>query len=233
MRGEARSHRSRGDAAISTVASHDFRRAALSTRLHVGARRLSTPLGAVVDAALDITVPGPVVDVGTGHGLVAMAIARATGREVLGVDIDGEKLAIARRVAGSDPALARVRFERVDAEWRPSLPVAGVVFTDVLYLLEPDRRRALVLAAADSLVPGGVVLVKETDDQPTWKRRWSRLQESVAVRTITQAPFGNMSPPNARKVLEWLDMPGFVASCARLDRWRPWPHYLVVARRVG
>ena len=51
---------------------HRFRHESLATRLHVRARLATAPLDAVVTAARSVTAPGLIVEVGTGHGLVAM-----------------------------------------------------------------------------------------------------------------------------------------------------------------
>ena len=44
--------------------------------------------------------PGPVVDMGCGHGLQAFAFARH-GREVLGLDRDSDRIAVANRIASA------------------------------------------------------------------------------------------------------------------------------------
>ena len=162
---------------------------------------LSAPLDAVVAAAVaaavDVTVPGSMVDIGTG--LVAMSVTLNTRRSVLGVDVDPDKIATARRVAAANPGLARTHFEVVEQDWTPP--------------------------------PGLAVVVKETDDHPQWKRRWTKLRESVSVRSITAAPAGNFDPPSRHLVTSWLCTEGLDTESVRLDRWQPWPHYLVVGRR--
>lgn len=208
-----------------------FREESLAVRLHVRARLATAPLEEVVAAVATVAVPGPVVEVGTGHGLVAMAVAAACDRSVLGVDIDPRKVAAARRAAASEPELAGLSFDVVDAGWRPMAGAAAVVFVDVLYLLEPTDQRALLVAAAEALVPGGAVVVKETDDHPPWKRRWTAVQEAAAVRTITRRAAATTTPPSARQVRAWLAETGLVTSTERLDMWRPWPHYLVIGQR--
>ncbi|MCU1497010.1 MAG: Methyltransferase type 12 [Acidimicrobiales bacterium] len=208
-----------------------FRGEPLGTRLHVRARLATAPLDAVVAAARAVTAAGVVVEVGTGHGLVAMGIAAGRDRPVLGVDIDPDKIAAAQRVAGADPELAALSFEVVAARWRPPSGAAVVVFADVLYLLHPADQQDLLTAAAEAVVPGGAVVVKETDDRPAWKRRWTAVQEAAAVHTVTRRSAATATAPTARQTAAWLAAAGLSTTARRLDARRPWPHYLVIGRR--
>jgi SAM-dependent methyltransferase len=66
-----------------------------------------------------VEVPTRVLDVGTGTGLGAFAIAsRFPDAEIVGVDLSEEMVAEARRKAPSNLA-GRVRFERADASRLP------------------------------------------------------------------------------------------------------------------
>jgi len=80
-----------------------------------------------------------VIDVGTGTGVIASALAEL-GYRVVGVDLSEEMLAQARSKVGSD----RVRFDSGDAMNSPGLPEAldAIVSRHVLWTLT-DPRRAL------------------------------------------------------------------------------------------
>jgi ubiquinone/menaquinone biosynthesis C-methylase UbiE len=107
-------------------------------------------LGAQVLAGLP---PGaPVVDVGSGTGTQAIALA-AGGAAVIGVDDDPEVLALARRKPGAEAV-----------QWRKglatALPLAGasadrVVMSLLLHHLDAAAKRAALAEAVRVLRPGG------------------------------------------------------------------------------
>jgi ubiquinone/menaquinone biosynthesis C-methylase UbiE len=77
---------------------------------------------------LAAAAPAPgerVLDIGCGNGLTSRDAARAVGErgEVLGVDLSGPMLGLARRLA-KDEGLGNVRFEQADAQVYP-FPPAG------------------------------------------------------------------------------------------------------------
>jgi SAM-dependent methyltransferase len=96
-------------------------------------------------------VAGSVLDVGTGTGRLALALA-PRARRVVGLDTDASALAEARRRAGQ-AGLDHVRFVVADAEeadyralGRPDVVVAHLCMSE-----------AIVTRAAAALEPGGVL----------------------------------------------------------------------------
>jgi SAM-dependent methyltransferase len=99
---------------------------------------------------------GPVVELAVGNGRVAIPVARATGRRVIGIDTSPAMLAQARERA----AVARVELELHLADMRDLLldEPAALVYCPFRALLHlptwADRRRVFERVAA-SLRPGG------------------------------------------------------------------------------
>jgi demethylmenaquinone methyltransferase/2-methoxy-6-polyprenyl-1,4-benzoquinol methylase len=97
-----------------------------------------------------------VLDVATGTGMVARALARATGCQVVGVDQSRQMLARARAVTAGIPSLAgRISFIEAYAE---RLPFADGEFDHVTftYLLRyVDDPEATLRELARVLKPGG------------------------------------------------------------------------------
>jgi 2-polyprenyl-3-methyl-5-hydroxy-6-metoxy-1,4-benzoquinol methylase len=186
------------------------------------------PLDALVPAA------GRILDWGCGHGLGALHLAAAgPDREVVGVDIDDAKLAVARRAAEGAGLAARVRFERVEADAVPEGRWDAVVIDDVLYLLDPAHQRALVRAAAAAVAPGGALVVKDMARTPRWKDVLTRAQERVVVGAlgITASADGLHRSPLPDDVVRWAGEGGLVARVVRLDRGYHVPHVAIVGRR--
>jgi len=68
--------------------------------------------------AIEAEVPrrGRVLDLGCGHGLFSLLLAATSPeRQVTGVDVDGDKLGLARRAAEA-LGLDNVRFRRVEPD---------------------------------------------------------------------------------------------------------------------
>jgi SAM-dependent methyltransferase len=194
-----------------------------STRAHLHVRWRSCPFAAVVAALPD---EGPVLDIGCGHGLLAVSAARED-RPFLGLDVSAERIAVANRAAGAVPPVA-ASFDLL-AEALPGGPFAAVTVVDVLYLLPEPHQRDLLARARSLLEPGGSLVVKEMDTRPRWKAGWIRSQERLATGPlgITRGGAGLHFTSNATQAA-WLDELGLTTTVQRLDRRRPWPHTLVV-----
>ena len=103
---------------------------------------------------------GPALDVGTGRGILAMALGRR-GLEVVSVDVDAEDSELAAALAGEAGLAGRIRFLLHDAN---SLPFADRSFgcaamMDVLHHL--DDARPVLSEMARLVRPGGTIIVAE------------------------------------------------------------------------
>lgn len=198
-----------------------------AVRLHTAVRWRSCPFEAVAAA---VPPTGRILEVGCGHGLFSAFLALTEpGRVVHGIDVDGAKLAVARRAAGRSGC--RLTFGPADATAFPPGPWDAVVIIDVLYLLDPRRQEALLRTAAEALAPGGTLAVKEMAESPAWKFAWMRLQEHVAVRVLRITAGDTLSFVPPRETAGWLAQAGLAVETQALDRGYPHPHHLLVGRR--
>ncbi|MBI4915475.1 MAG: class I SAM-dependent methyltransferase [Acidobacteria bacterium] len=116
----------------------------------------------VAEAAGDLV--GPALDIGTGKGLLAMALARR-GLEVVSVDVSREDLELASLLASEAGLEERIRFLLHDAR---SLPFADGSFgcalmMDVLHHVEEGRP---VLAEMSRLVgPSGRIVIADFTEE--------------------------------------------------------------------
>ena len=202
-----------------------YRGAAAADRLHVLIRWLSCPFAPVVDV---LPRTGRVLEVGCGHGLFSTYLAqRVSGVQVHGVDIDADKVAVARRSSAGRPT-----FAVAESGVLPEGPWDAVVLVDVLYLLDEAGQRALLESCAAVLAPGGALVVKDMSTRPRWKAWVNRAQETVSVRilriTAGSAHFAFVEPGRRAG---WLRAAGLVdVRSRRLDRGRAHPHHLLVGR---
>lgn len=197
-------------------------------RVHVHVRWWSAPFRRLVRL---LPGAGRVLEIGCGHGLFsAYAALSGPDRDVVGVDIDADKIAAGAGAAARVPNLElRVAVDGVV----PLGPWSAVVVVDVLYLLPADAQRRLLTAAASQVAPGGRLVVKEMGDRPAWKVRWNRWQETLSVRVlrITEGSHEfTFVPPDV--MAGWLRDAGLTVTATRLDAGRVHPHHVLVAERA-
>jgi SAM-dependent methyltransferase len=208
-----------------------YRGAPPGDRLHVLVRWLTCPFPPIVDV---LPSEGRVLEVGCGHGLFSGYLARRSPRlQVLGVDIDADKIAVAG--AGEPVDHGRLRFAVADSGSVPDGPWDAVVLVDVLYLLDAGDQRSLLESCAKVLAPGGLLVVKDMDTRPRWKARWNAAQEALSVRvlgiTAGSREFTFVDPDERAR---WLVDAGLDdVRARRLDRGRIHPHHVLVGRAPG
>lgn len=211
-----------------------WRGAPLSTRLHCHVRWWTAPF-----VALEPSVPadGSILEVGCGHGLFSTYLAlTSTQREVHGVDIDGDKVELAgAAIARLAPGEADIAFEHSPTGAVPRR-VGGwdaIVVVDVLYLLSPDARRALIARCVDALAFDGVLVVKEVDTAPWFKAKVAQFQEFLATKVLRiTATNHDLHFHSAADVRAELEAAGLTTTSARLDRGYFHPHCVVVGTKA-
>jgi 2-polyprenyl-3-methyl-5-hydroxy-6-metoxy-1,4-benzoquinol methylase len=199
-----------------------------TTRLHTRGRWGSCPFR-LVEA--EVPRSGRILDIGCGHGIFTLYLALRSGaRKVEGIDVDAEKIAIARRAADRCESVA-VSFSSDDVAGLTPESCDAVTLVDVLYLLGPPARRTLLDRASSLLAPGGVLVVKEIDRRPRWKYAITKLQELAATRIvrITAGTVVDFPPPS--EYVTQLTAAGLEVSARRIDRGYKTPHFLITAHR--
>lgn len=196
----------------------------LPDRAHVLLRAASCPIAAI----LDLIRPGETaLDYGCGHGLISLALAqRHPSLTVLGVDIDPHKVRLANDAAAELGLAHRVRFEAVEAGWRPQQTYDSIMICDVLYLFDRKSAIELVSELRATLTKGGTLLVKGMSEHPAWKRRCDQLQEWLAVRVLGITAGDQLGHTPVEALVDVL--PG--CRQLRLDAWRPHPHAALTAQ---
>lgn len=173
---------------------------------------------------------GPILDLGCGHGLVSNLLSLGSaGRDVLGIDIDAEKIAAARRTVG---ARANVRFERADALTVAGGPYAAITIADVAYLLPPDGQRRLLTRCHQLLDPDGVLLWKSQVRQPRWKYAITWCQEWIMTQLGPTQGHG-LYFLDTDESLDALRAAGLRAVALPLHSWRPYTDVLFIAHRTA
>lgn len=137
-----------------------------------------------VDHVAGLDPGGLVLDLGTGPGSLALALAER-GRRAIGVDASPTMIEVARKRAADQGLDHEVEFQVGDAHDPTGLPqVAGVVIGDALHWLD----RASVLSQLDDLVqPGGFVAIMMSFAAGTAKPWWYPMADRVIHRYLGTA----------------------------------------------
>ena len=202
----------------------------LKERLFVRGRLATAPLEALAARAEGARL----LDVGCGHGvLVALLAAGSPGRHVVGIDPDERKVEWARASVGRLPnvELRACTIEELAAE-RPG-EFDTVLVADVLYLLAAAAWQPFLAAAHALLRPGGRLVLKEAEDDGSWRVKKALLQEQLMVRLLRRTHSSGAVGFAPRATLESaVRGSGFaIEEVAPLARGYSTPHLLIVARR--
>lgn len=188
---------------------------------------------AVLESGL-LPVAGTVLDLGCGGGLMlaALASARALGApsavgatRLVGVETRPGAAMVARRALGADAEIVTDDVRR-----RPLPPADAILLFDVLNLMSEADQDALLRALLESLVPGGVILVREADAAAGWRFQAVRVGNRLKACWVGQfaAPFHFRSLAAWRR---WLEHAGLAVEVYPMGMGTPFGNVLLVARR--
>lgn len=131
-------------------------------------------------------VPGGanVLDVGCGAGLLLGLLADLGRiREGYGFDANRKAVTSAQMMIRNLDAGIPVRVERRDAKtsW-PREQFDVVTLIDVMHHVPPAQQPHMIAAAAERLLPGGLLIYKDMVRQPRWRAWCNRLHDLVLNR---------------------------------------------------
>lgn len=120
------------------------------------------------------------VDLGTGLGMLPVMLSLIGGRrQSLGVEHDSAKVRAARCVAAGLPDTSIAEADALSFE----IPPCDVVtIVDVLHYYPEEVQRTLLARCAQSLRPGGRLLIRESDGRTGGLSEWTRGVEKLSVR---------------------------------------------------
>lgn len=166
---------------------------------------------------------GPVLDIGCGFGLFSLYYAATGPRRLLrGVDVDGRRIALARRAARR-LGLDNVSYEEGDArDFKGDGEMQAAYMLDIVHHIPPDRVPPLLAQLRRALPSGGRLLVKDVDTQPAPKRwfTWA-LDKAMAPRTAVRYW-------SAEELTAVLEASGFRVWRHLLVDLLPYPHILYI-----
>jgi uncharacterized protein (DUF2062 family)/SAM-dependent methyltransferase len=166
---------------------------------------------------------GKVLDLGCGRGqlsLLLLELGQATS--VHGIDSDARKIDVAR-AAGPDAEF------RVGDLAHSELPLADtILLIDVLHYLPVAEQDALLKAAAGALAPGGRLLVRELNADPSARSAVTRLFEWCARKTRLNRGRAT-AYRSASAVTDLLERAGLACSVQGASERTPFANVLIIA----
>jgi SAM-dependent methyltransferase len=166
---------------------------------------------------------GRVLDVGCGRGQLGLFL-HELGRvaEVTGLDSDARKIEVARS------AFPEAKFVVGDAVELELPPADTVLLVDVLHYLPLAEQDALLAAATRAVTPGGRVLVRELDADPSARSAITRFVEWCARKTGLNRGRATHYRP-ASDLTRALERAGLVCRVQGASEHTPFANVLIVA----
>ena len=155
----------------------------LSTRFFLRVRSVLTPYARMASV---FPAGGRVLDLGSGHGLLAFALSfGSNGREIIGIDHDPDRVRLAEAAARELPLGSRPGFEVGDLKEKLSSfapgSLTGIAMIDILHYFDPASQEFLISQAMRVLVPGGILAVREIDSDDGIRAAANRFYERLAT----------------------------------------------------
>jgi 2-polyprenyl-3-methyl-5-hydroxy-6-metoxy-1,4-benzoquinol methylase len=157
----------------------------LGTKLFLHLRWWLTPYERM---AAYVPKSGKVLDVGCGHGLLAMKMALSEpNRTVLATDHDVARIALAKQAANSGKGIANLKFEVSTGSPVADVGAEGkfdaIMMIDFLHYFSPEQQDAMIAKAFASLEKGGWLLAREVNQQGGLISKLNQFYEKMATLT--------------------------------------------------
>lgn len=169
---------------------------------------------------------GRVLEVGCGFGLFGLYFARChPGLSFVGVDLDGERVRMARRAAAR-LGVTNAVFHQGDArDLGLEQEFDAIYLLDVLHHVPVTKVREILAHLRDHLGSGGVLLIKDVDDRPWLPMVFTWLLDVLMTRG---------KPPHywhSGRMVALLRSLGFQVFCHSMRDILPYPHRVYFCTR--
>ena len=120
---------------------------------------------------------GTVLDVGCGYGLFSIYLALSSKRDVIGSDLDKDRISIAKK-ASKNINLNNIRFYAKDL-MDDMKDLDAIVMIDVLHHLSYKKQEILLKKAIRSLRKGGKIIIKDLETKKGFRYYWNYIHDKI------------------------------------------------------
>jgi SAM-dependent methyltransferase len=169
---------------------------------------------------------GRVLDVGCGFGLFSLYYASVRpDLRLAGLDRNARRIAMAR-AAAARLGLSNVSYEVGDATaYRGGEPFDAAYMLDIVHHIPEEAVRPLCEQLLKTLPPRGLLLVKDVDRHPAWKRWFTH---ALDLAMDPRSPVRYWAADQLQGVLESV---GFRVRRHLMVDILPYPHVLYICER--
>jgi len=174
---------------------------------------------------------GYILDYGCGFGQLSILLKLTGNRRVIyGYDYSQERTSAARKAAED---LSDTYFLH-NPEQIPKVPWKAIIFCDMLHYMPHSKQDALVLEYANSIEPGGLLVIRDVNRNFTPRYLFNSLQERIFVGAgitltkVTRAVYFR----NLNDFRELLTDLGFQTQITPPPWYHPYADYLFIARKT-
>ncbi|WP_346236024.1 1-acyl-sn-glycerol-3-phosphate acyltransferase [Niabella insulamsoli] len=127
---------------------------------------------------------GHILDLGCGYGFMSYILHWASQgkRRFTAVDYDEEKIATARHCFSRNENL---HFNHSNISEFPFERYQAIIISDVLHYLEPQQQKQIIETAIDSLLPGGILVIRDGDSDLKEKHKGTKLTEIFSTKIFS------------------------------------------------
>jgi 2-polyprenyl-3-methyl-5-hydroxy-6-metoxy-1,4-benzoquinol methylase len=170
---------------------------------------------------------GLILDVGCGFGLFSLYYAQlAPAARFRGLDLDARRIAVAT-AAARRLGLYNTAYEVGDARtYRADGEYAGAYMLDIVHHIQPETVEPLLFELHKALRPGAVLIVKDVDTQPAYKRWFTHALD------LLMSPRGVVHYWPAGELQALLERIGFRVYRHLMVDFLPYPHVLFVCHKA-
>lgn len=168
---------------------------------------------------------GRVLDIGCGFGLFSLYFAALErGRYITGVDRDPQRIELAR-LSSERLQISNVDYQVGDGLlWNTDQTFDAIYLLDLLHHLPRSSVAGFLEKLRGWLSPGGILVLKEVEDAPRWKRLFTLALDRLMVG---MEPIHYWAPAELVALLRGL---GFETRRHRMRDILPYPHIVYVNR---
>src|SRR5436309_1584040 len=171
---------------------------------------------------------GTILDIGCGFGLFSLYYAQLQpAARFRGLDLNPRRVGLAA-AAAKRLGLANVAYAVGDARtYRADGEYAAAYMLDIVHHIPPEAVEPLIMALHCGLRPGGVLIVKDVDTQPAYKRWFTHALDLIMT------PRGAIHYWPAETLQALLQGVGFRVYRHLMVDILPYPHVLYMCWKVS